>query len=176
MQLVEVPGHRDSGAIQIFGVMRRAKGLHLDRRNHVHVVDPITRLAGNAVGRGLLPLFVCQTLPHIQILALTGLHVNLERHHTEHSIIDVRLRGNMFRPIRGQQRIEFLDQSRLEVSVVRQLSHGQGAVPGADFRVNNVRPLALLEFQFTSDKVLGHAFADFLWRCSRGPIAKVRLG
>ena len=92
LQFVEVRGHCGSSPIEIFDVTRRPKGLHLDRRNHVHVIYSITRLAGNTVGRGLVPLFVSQALPHIQIFTFTCLHVNLERHHTEHSIIDMRLR------------------------------------------------------------------------------------
>src|SRR5256886_16421826 len=55
LQLVQISGHRSSRAIEIPGVMRGPIGLHLHCRNHVHVVNPVTRFARNAVGRGLLP-------------------------------------------------------------------------------------------------------------------------
>ena len=98
--------------------MSRAIALHLHRRNHVHVVNPVTRLARNAVRRGLFPLFVGQAFAQIEILLLFCLHINLERHDPKDAVIHMRLGRDLSGSIR-QEWVEFLDESRLEVPIIR---------------------------------------------------------
>ena len=77
LQLVEVRSHRQRGAIEILLILRRTIGLHLYSGDHVHVIDPITRLGRDSIRRCLVPLLVGQAAAEIEILLLFALLVNL---------------------------------------------------------------------------------------------------
>ena len=63
--------------------------LKLNDRDHVHVVDPETRLRGEAVWCWILPLDVRKVLAHIQILLLFGQNVDLKRNSGKDRIVHV---------------------------------------------------------------------------------------
>src|ERR1044072_1052083 len=127
LQLVEVCGHRQTRAIEIFRIACRTKGLRLARRDHVHVVDPVSGLSRDPVRRCLVPLFVCQSTAQIEVFLSLRLQVNLEWHYTDHSIIHMSVRRDLVRAL-TQKWIEFFDQSAAQVWIVCQLGHGERAI------------------------------------------------
>ena len=110
MQLVEIGDHRLCRAFEIFFVAGRPVRLRLDRRDHIHVIDPITRLGGDAVRGRFLPLLVGKTLPEIQKPSVLCLHVDLERDDPDHAVIDMGRRADKF-CARSQKSFELFDQS-----------------------------------------------------------------
>ena len=72
LQLVEVGGHRERGAIQINFISRGAISLHLHGGDHVHVVHLITGFARDAVGGGVFPLLIREGLAKGEILGVLG--------------------------------------------------------------------------------------------------------
>ena len=71
----------------------------------------------------------------------------------------------------GHQRFKLLDQPVAQVVVVGELREGQRAVPGSNFAVED-GAVALVG---CGDEVLGNTLANFLRRCSCGPVAEVIL-
>ena len=58
LKFVEVRDHLGRVAIKIFAVAGGAVGLKLQDGKHVHVVDPVAGLGGEAVGLRILPLAI----------------------------------------------------------------------------------------------------------------------
>ena len=73
LELVEVHRHLESRAVQILLVARRAISLHLQDRDHVHIVDPEARFACEPLRVGRQPLPVGKSLSQVEVLRLPGL-------------------------------------------------------------------------------------------------------
>ena len=73
----------------------------------------------------------------------------------------------------AQQRIEFRNESFLQILIFSKLRDCQRAIPGASFGINHELPFAVFDLQFPRDKVFGNAFANFLRRSSSGPFREI---
>src|SRR5262249_2106173 len=80
LEFVEIDRHLMCGMIQILAISGCAIRLRLHGSDHVHVVDPETRLAGCAIGIRISPLLVCERLSELQIFWFFGLNVEFKRH------------------------------------------------------------------------------------------------
>ena len=170
LELVQVGDHRQGGAIEVPGLAGRAVGLDLDRGDHVHVVDPVAGLGGDAVrGRGL-PLLVREAAAQLEEGRLLRLEVDLERHRPEHAIVDVGVRGDVLRALGRQERVELAYQPVPQVGVADELRERQGAVPGTDLGVDDETRGPL---ERAHHEVQGDALPDLARRRPRRPVAKL---
>ena len=136
LQLVEIGDHLLCVAVEILLVAGGAIGLELQHGEHVHVVDPVARLGGEAVGLRVLPLAVGPPLAFLEKLLVLGLTGDLERHDAEDGVVHVAADGTALGlGAAGHQRLKLLDQLIAQSGVVRQLGELQRAVPGADLGV-----------------------------------------
>jgi hypothetical protein len=123
LQLVQVSTHFRGCTVHILGIPSRPVGLNLHRRNHLHIVDPIASLLGEALRGGILPLLAGQILTQSQLLALFRLNIKFQRHHTENSAVHVHRPWNEFRFL-GKKRLESLGQARGKVLIAARLREG----------------------------------------------------
>ena len=111
LQLVEIRDHLFRVAVQILLVAGRAVRLQLQHGQHVHVVDPVARLVGEAVGRGIVPLLIGEGLAEGKELRIFGLDGDLERHDAKDLVVDVMAPGDArLLGAAGHQRLELLNQ------------------------------------------------------------------
>ena len=166
LEFVEVSGHLQRATVAVLDVIGRAEGLHLDRGDHEHVVDPETGLFGEAVGSGVLPLLVGVLQAQVQVLLVIGLDEQLKRDGAKDRGVHMHsARGKQAGFLRRQQGVETLDQPGGEVLIAGHLREGQASVPSADLRVND----AILRHVRARDEALRHTLADFRGRLPRGP-------
>src|SRR6266436_3507055 len=97
--------------IKVFLFPRGAKCLHLHGGDHVHVIDPETRLTRQPLRRGILPLPGGKKFSQIKIFLLLSLNVDLERNRAENCEVHVPVFLNEIRPRRSEQWAKTLDES-----------------------------------------------------------------
>ncbi len=99
LQLIEIKDHLSRSPIYIFGITRGAVRLSLNRRNHIHIVDPEPcllgqslveiRLAFDIIRLGRLPLFVRDLLAQLKVSLLSGLLIKLQWNRAKHGVINM---------------------------------------------------------------------------------------
>src|ERR1039458_1650442 len=136
LELVKIGDHFESVAIEIFVVAGGAVGLELQDGQHIHVVDPIAGLGGEAVGLRVLPLAVGPRLTIREILWVLGLHAYFERDDAEDGVVHMMADGDAGGlGSSGHERGKLVDQALAKRVVVGELSNREGAVPAGAFAV-----------------------------------------
>ena len=174
LQLVQVGGHFERGAVQVDLVAGGAVGLELEDGDHIRVVDPETGFAGQAIGRGVLPLLVGQLLAEREVLRILGADVQLQRHDAEDGVVDVALPGDdLLLSLFGPPRVVALDQRVGHRLIVGQLGELERGVPGGILGVMNIGPGR--NPARWHEHVLDNFLADFLGRGAGRPVGEFLL-
>src|SRR6266700_1209542 len=97
LQLVEVYGHFEGRAIQIFRIPSRAIRLHLDEGDHVHIINPEARLVRETFRSGIGPLLVRQFPAEVEVYRLLRLNVDFEWNRAKNSEVNMRRVWNQMR-------------------------------------------------------------------------------
>ena len=146
---VEIENHLRRRTLDVPPVARRAVRLALERRDHVHVVDPEARLNGKSLrvvftlhfGRRALallearlarfaPLRVRVHEPHVETPLVLVLHVDFAGQRAEDRVVDVaRARTDLVLRASGQEIVEEAHQPVHAVLVARQARARDGVHP-----------------------------------------------
>ena len=160
LQLVEIGDHLLRVAVEILLVAGGAIGLELQHGEHVHVVDPVARLGGEAVGLRVLPLAVgegsCRRRDTSGLWSGWRSPAARRRRSSRRRGGAVGMRSASAPP--GISGSNLLISSCAQSVVVRELGKAQRAVPGADLGVVN----GLGVLVRTGDEVLGELLAHLL--------------